>query len=193
MKYNTCPKCKTKITADLAECPECGSHFSDSMQEHSTPREKSRVAMLPTVIAGVLIVIAFAGGLLFNASRHPTSETPISTPEIIETIAPTPSPTPTVTSIRLYAFGRELNADGFTAYVGDKAFALTVEVEPELRNPAVSWSITDSHDSSESAALVISPDGMSCEFTALKPTGKNELTVRCFGAEIVIPVYLWER
>ena len=57
MKYNTCPKCKTKITADLAECPECGSHFSDSMQEHSTPREKSRVAMLPTVIAGDLIVI----------------------------------------------------------------------------------------------------------------------------------------
>ena len=162
MKYNTCPKCKTKITADLAECPECGSHFSDSMQEHSTPREKSQ-------------------------------PTPLPTPEIIETIAPTPSPTPTVTSIRLYAFGRELDADGFTAYVGDKAFALTVEVEPELRNPAVSWSITDSHDSSESAALVISSDGMSCEFTALKPTGKNELTVRCFGAEIVIPVYLWER
>ena len=86
MNYNTCPKCKTKISADLAECPECGSHFSDSMQEHSTPREKSRVAMLPTVIAGVLIFIAFAGGLLFNASRHPTSETPISTPEIVETI-----------------------------------------------------------------------------------------------------------
>jgi hypothetical protein len=163
------------------------------MQEHSTPREKSRVAMLPTVIAGVLIVFAFVGGLLFNASRHPTSETPISTPAIIETIAPTPSPTPTVTSIRLYAFGRELDAEGFTAYVGDKAFTLTVEVEPEIKNPAVSWSITDSHDSSESAALVISPDGMSCEFTALKPTGKNELTVRCFGAEIVIPVYLWER
>ena len=151
------------------------------------------MAMLPTVIAGVLIFIAFAGGLLFNASRHPTSETPIATPEIIEIVASTPSPTPTVTSIRLYAFGRELDADGFTAYVGDKAFTLTVEVEPEIKNPAVSWSITDSHDSSESAALVISSDGLSCEFTVLKPTGKNELTVRCFGAEIVIPVYLWER
>ena len=98
-----------------------------------------------------------------------------------------------MTRIRLYAFGRELDADGFTAYVGDKAFTLTVEVEPEIKNPALSWSITDSHDSSESAALVISSDGLSCEFTVLKPTGKNELTVRCFGAEIVIPVYLWER
>ena len=143
MKYNTCPKCKTKISADLAECPECGSHFSDSMQEHSTPREKSRVAMLPTVIAGVLIFIAFAGGLLFNASRHPTSETPSPTPEIIEIVASTPSPTPTVTSIRLYTFGRELDADGFTAYVGDKAFTISIILEPEIRNPAVSWSITD--------------------------------------------------
>ena len=191
MKYNTCPKCKTKITADLAECPECGSLFSDSTEEPSTPREKPRVAILPSIVAGLLIVIAFGGGLLFNASRRPASEVPIATPEIIETIAPTP--TPTVTSIRLYAFGRELDADGFTAYVGDKSFSLSITLEPEVRNPEVSWSITDSHDSSESAALVISPDGMSCEFTALKPTGKNELTVRCFGAEIVIPVYLWER
>ena len=193
MKYNTCPKCKTKITADLAECPECGSLFSDSTEEPSTPREKPRVAILPSIIAGLLIVIAFGGGLLFNVSRRPASEVPIATPEVIETIAPTPSPTPTVTSIRLYAFGRELDDDGFTAYVGDKAFTLTVEVEPEVRNPAVSWSILDSRGTSESAALVISPDGISCEFTALKPTGKNKLTVRCFGAEIVIPVYLWER
>ena len=109
-----------------------------------------------------------------------------------ETIAPTPSPTPTVTSIRLYAFGRELDADGFTAYVGDKAFTLTVEVEPKVRNPAVSWSILDSHGGNDSAELAIGPDGLSCEFKAIKPTGKNELTVRCFGAEVVIPVYLWE-
>ena len=100
--------------------------------------------------------------------------TTLPTPEIIETIAPTPTPTPTVTNIRLYAFGRELDADGFTAYVGDKAFTLSITLEPEVRNPTVSWSILDSHGTDESADLAISPDGMSCEFTALKPTGKNE-------------------
>ena len=181
MKYNTCPKCKSKISADLAECPECGYVFSVN---------KNRA---PILIGSCLLIAAFAGGLAFNIKAVAPEPTPSPTPEIFEIVAPTPTPTPTVTSIRLYAFGRELDDDGFTAYVGDKAFTLTVEVEPELRNPAVSWSITDSHDSSESAALVISSDGMSCEFTALKPTGKNELTVRCFGAEIVIPVYLWER
>ena len=181
MKYNTCPKCKSKISADLAECPECGYVFSVN---------KNRT---PILVGSCLLIAAFAGGLAFNLKSTTPEPTPLPTPEIVETIAPTPSPTPTVTSIRLYAFGRELDADGFIAYVGDKAFTLSIILEPEIRNPAVSWSITDSHDSSKSAVLVISSDGLSCEFTALKPTGKNELTVRCFGAEIVIPVYLWER
>ena len=33
--------------------------------------------------------------------------------------------TPTVDSVEVYAFGRELDADGFTAYVGDKPFTLS--------------------------------------------------------------------
>jgi hypothetical protein len=176
MKYNTCPQCKTKVSDDLAQCPECG---------HSFGTRKNRI---PVVFGSCLLIAAFAGGLAFNLGSELHNAVPSAAPEIIETLAPaTPVPTPTVDSIEVYAFGRELDADGFTAYVGDKSFTLSAYPQPEISHPQISWSVGDSVE------LSVSSDTLTCEFTALKPTGKNELTVSCYGAEITIPVYLWER
>ena len=176
MKYNTCPQCKTKVSDDLAQCPECG---------HSFETRKNRI---PVVFGSCLLIAAFAGGLAFNLGSELHNAVPSAAPEIIETLAPaTPVPTPTVDSIEVYAFGRELDADGFTAYVGDKPFTLSAYPQPEISHPQISWSVGDSVE------LSVSSDTLTCEFTALKPTGKNELTVRCYGAEVTIPVYLWER
>jgi len=176
MKYNTCPQCKTKVSDDLAQCPECG---------HSFGTRKNRI---PVVFGSCLLIAAFAGGLAFNLGSELHNAVPSAAPEIIETLAPaTPVPTPTVDSIEVYAFGRELDADGFTAYVGDKPFTLSAYPQPEISHPQIIWSVGDSVE------LSVSSDTLTCEFTALKPTGKNELTVRCYGAEVTIPVYLWER
>ena len=176
MKYNTCPQCKTKVSDDLAQCPECG---------HSFGTRKNRI---PVVFGSCLLIAAFAGGLAFNLGSELHNAVPSAAPEIIETLAPaTPVPTPTVDSIEVYAFGRELDADGFTACVGDKPFTLSAYPQPEISHPQISWSVGDSVE------LSVSSDTLTCEFTALKPTGKNELTVRCYGAEVTIPVYLWER
>ena len=176
MKYNTCPQCKTKVSDDLAQCPECG---------HSFGTRKNRI---PVVFGSCLLIATFAGGLAFKLGSELHNAVPSAAPEIIETLAPaTPVPTPTVDSIEVYAFGRELDADGFTAYVGDKPFTLSAYPQPEISHPQISWSVGDSVE------LSVSSDTLTCEFTALKPTGKNELTVRCYGAEVTIPVYLWER
>ena len=176
MKYNTCPQCKTKVSDDLAQCPECG---------HSFGTRKNRI---PVVFGSCLLIAAFAGGLAFNLGSELHNAVPSAAPEIIETLAPaTPVPTPTVDSIEVYAFGRELDADGFTAYVGDKPFTLSAYPQPEISHPQISWSVGDSVE------LSVSSDTLTCAFTAMKPTGKNELTVRCYGAEVTIPVYLWER
>ena len=169
MKYNTCPQCKTKVSDDLAQCPECG---------HSFGTRKNRI---PVVFGSCLLIAAFAGGLAFNLGSELHNAVPSAAPEIIETLAPaTPVPTPTVDSIEVYAFGRELDADGFTAYVGDKPFTLSAYPQPEISHPQISWSVGDSVE------LSVSSDTLTCEFTALKPTGKNELTVRCYGAEVTI-------
>ena len=176
MKYNTCPHCKTKVSAELSECPECGYAFG------------ARKNHVPAIIGSCLLVAAFAGGLAWNLRSEPRRAEPSPAPEIIETLPPaTPVPTPTVDAVEVYAFGRKLDADGFTAYVGDKPFTLSAYPQPELSNPQISWSIGDSVD------LSVSGDTLTCEFTALKPSGKNELTVSCYGAELTIPVYLWER
>lgn len=101
-----------------------------------------------------------------------------------------PTPSPTITSLRLLASGGELGEDGFTTYVEDRPIEITVEIEPKMiRRPPIYWSVSDE----KAAMLTISEDGTSCKFSALKAAGKIELTVRCYGAETVIPVYLWER
>ena len=176
MKYNTCPRCKTKISVELAQCPECGHTFGE------------RKNHMPAIIGSCLLIAAFTGGLAFSLGAEFHTVEPSPTPEIIETLAPaTPVPTPTVDSIEIYAFGRELDADGFTAYVGDKPFTLSAYPQPEISHPQISWSNGDS------AELSVRSDTLTCEFTALKPTGKNELIVQCYGAKITIPLYLWER
>ena len=50
-----------------------------------------------------------------------------------------------------------------------------------------------SNSDPEAANLSVGDDRLSCSFTALKPSGKNELTVKCYGMEYSIPVYLWKR
>ena len=158
------------------------------MQEEKTEKKSSRSPAL-TILGVLLIAVSIACAVLAVTASGWKTPKAAPTPEIVETAAPaTPSPTPTVEKINLYAFGRELNEDGFTAYVGDKPFAITAEILSDASQPEVEWFASDA----ESVALSVSEDGMSCEFSALKPSGKNELTVRCYGYELVVPVYLWE-
>ena len=180
MKEKNCPRCRAKLSPDSSVCPKCGFSYKP---------DKERIF----TIAGIcLICVAFAGGILFNMKSEARIPEPTPTIEVIEFFEtpappPTPTPTPSVESIEVYAFGRKLDADGFTAYVGDKPFTLSAYPQPNLPRPEVTWSVGDS------ASLSVSGDTLTCEFTALKPSGKNELIVRCYGAEVVIPVYLWEK
>lgn len=193
----TCPACGEEYSGELEKCPFCGKRISkDSPQRRKTFFKKPNLRLpkvnfnLPTVVGACLIMTAFTAGIIFNIAANARIPAPVETPEVFvlaEPVIPTPTPTPTINGIKLYAFGRELDADGFTAYVGDKAFSISAEVDPQIPRPYVSWYINDS------ASLSVSDNGLSCEFKALKPTGKNELTVTCYGAETTIPVYLWER
>lgn len=141
------------------------------------------------ILGIVLIAVGIVCAILAMTSSGWRISRVTPTLEILETPAPpTPSPTPTVENIRLYAFGRELNEDGFTAYVGDKPFTLTAEIVTDAVKPEIEWLASDE----ESVALSVSADSLSCEFTAIKPSGKNELTIRCYGYELIVPVYLWE-
>ena len=153
----------------------------------------------PYEIGAVILIIAVVIATTINfvtvgRERKSAASAVAAEPTAMVTTIParpsaTPVATPTVDSIKLYAFGSELNEDGFTAYVGDRPFTLSIVLEPALNNVPVNWVLSDS----ESARLAVSDDRMSCEFTALKPSGKNELTISCYGTEVVFPVYLWER
>ena len=157
-------------------------------QEVKTEKKSSRSPAL-TILGVLLIAVSIACAVLAVTASGWKIPKATPTPEIVETAAPaTPSPTPMVEKINLYAFGRELNEDGFTAFVGDKPFTITAKILSDASQPEVEWFASDA----ESVALSVSEDGMSCEFSALKPSGKNELTVRCYGYELVVPVYLWE-
>ncbi|MCR5088023.1 MAG: hypothetical protein K6C08_00745 [Oscillospiraceae bacterium] len=100
-----------------------------------------------------------------------------------------PKTEPDITSIRLFAYGSDRTDEGFTAYVGDKPITLSVELEPAIDQPPVSWSISNS----VAAELTVSDDKMSCKFTPLKASGKIELVVSCYDKEAVFPVYVWDR
>ena len=163
-------------------------------------RKQTNQTLKPIIIGAVVLAVAVIVGTVINFltldpsdHRKASAESVPPTPEAVVTVAPpptpTPTPTPTVNSIKLIAYGRELDADGFTTYVGDQPSLLSLELDPTLTNPPVVWNMSDS----ESASLTVSDDRMSCEFTALKPSGKNELTISCYGTEVVFPVYLWER
>ena len=163
-------------------------------------REKDQKAVLrPASIGAVVLVIAviiattitFASVIREKKAAADAETVPDAPKVIVVPARPSTAPTaePTVNSIKLFAYGGELDADGFTAYVGDRPIVLSIEIEPQLPHPPVYWSVS----SSESARLVVSDDRMSCEFTALKPSGKNELIISCYGTKVVFPVYLWER
>lgn len=188
-----CKFCGAEYTAGLPNCPVCGKSEADELPKRERREEKrSRRSSPLTALFLCLISIAFIGGTLVNFTHQTPVAAAMEVPEAVETAEPTPPPTPrptpTVNGIQVYAFGRELDADGFTAYVGDRPFTLYISLDPALPRPVVDWFMSDS----SSADLTVSSDGMSCEFTALKPSGRNELTVRCYGAETVIPVFLWE-
>ena len=154
-------------------------------------RKDRRLTILPPLIGALLMILALTGGILVTKYTDKPVTVPEPTSKVIVVPARTPGPsvTPEITSIHLYALGAELGDDGFTAYVGDRALTLSVEVEPKLVHPPVYWSFSDP----ESVSLTMGEDRVTCSFTALKPSGKNELTVRCYGAEVSIPVYLWKK
>ena len=141
----------------------------------------------------VAVILNFVSLHQTNKPAEPAKETPTQVSEVqapvTEAPTATPAATPAVTDIKLYAYGRELTGDGFTIYVGDKPVDLFVDLEPDLTSPPVIWSVSDS----EAASLNVSSDRLSCSFAALKPKGRIELSVRCYGTELVMPVYLWDR
>ncbi|MBR4474936.1 MAG: hypothetical protein IKS55_15040 [Oscillospiraceae bacterium] len=146
--------------------------------------------ILLAVATLVAILLNFLTLYLAKKAAEPAVEEAPSKVTYIQARPPsTPAPTPTISSLRLYAGGGELTADGFTTYVEDRPIEITVVTEPKITRPPVYWSLSDE----KAASLTISDDRTSCKFTALKPVGKTELTVSCYGAEMTIPVYLWER
>ena len=157
-------------------------------------RKQNSILMDPALIGACLVVIALIAALVVNlVSTRPMREAAVPTapvPAAVQTPAPEPSASaPAVSRIRVYAYGRELGEEGFTAYVGDDPFTLYCALDPDQTDPTVVWSASDS----SAVSLTISEDRMSCRFTALKAAGRIELKVSCQEAETVFPVYLWGR
>ena len=204
-----CPKCGVEFSAMKYKCPSCGkrrtmendsefaipdpvlsTHKDEEMPAAVSPAAFQKNRKIQTILGASLIAVSIFTGTLSVVSLQARRTRIEVTPEPVVTAIPTPSPTPTPTinSIRLYDCGQELT-DGFTAYIGDDPLTLSVELDPAVTRPSVSWSMGDR----SVASLSVSSDGLSCEFYALKPSGKNELVVRCYGAELTVPVFLWER
>ena len=147
-------------------------------------------AVFLAVAAVVAVILNFLSVYQRQKAKRPVAEeTGPKVTFIAARPSAAPTPTPAVSSLRLYAFGGELGADGFTTYVEDRAIEISAELEPKLSRPPIYWSVSDD----KAASLTVSDDRMSCKFLAVKPAGKIELTVSCYGMETVIPVYLWER
>ena len=161
----------------------------DSMEKSIRRARNGAILLAAAVLIAVLVnfVPSFRLPALHRAEEA-VEETPKVT-YIAARPSVEPTPTPTITGLKVSTYGTELTADGFTTYVGDKAVVLTAAVEPYLSHPPITWSVSDT----ECAALAIGDDRTKCEFRALKPAGKKELTVSCYGAEVTFPVYLWER
>ena len=153
-------------------------------------RANRRLVILPPLLGALFMILALTGGTLVSLHKERPAAEPEPTAKVIVVPARTPGVTvaPTVNSITLSAFGGNIGPDVFTAYVGDK-FVLTAEIDPTYINPPVRWSFSDP------ASVILTPgdNRLTCTFNVQKPSGKNELTVSCYGTELVIPVYLWER
>ena len=146
-------------------------------------------AKIGAIVLAAAVIIGVAVMLLSSPKSVKAEPTPESTAVPVVSAAPTPTPVPDLTAIRLYAYGRELNADGITLYVGDKPVEIYVDLEPKGLNYPVEWSFSNE----EAVSLEPSDDGMKCTVTVLQPKGKNELKVVCHNLYTTIPVYLWER
>ena len=146
-------------------------------------------AKIGAIVLAAAVIIGVAVMLLSSPKSVKAEPTPESTAVPGVSAAPTPTPVPDLTAIRLYAYGRELNADGITLYVGDKPVEIYVDLEPKGLNYPVEWSFSNE----EAVSLEPSDDGLKCTVTVLQPKGKNELKVVCHNLYTTIPVYLWER
>ena len=146
-------------------------------------------AKIGAILLGAAVIIGVFVMLLSFPRDVEVEPTPEPTVAPVISAAPTPTPAPELTAIRLYAFGRELNADGITLYVGDKPVEIYVDLEPKGLNYPVEWSFSNE----EAVSLEASDDGLKCTVTVLQPKGKNELKVVCHNLYTTIPVYLWER
>jgi len=156
-------------------------------------RKDTNQLLKPAMIGAILLAAAVIIGVLvmvLSSPKSPKAEpTPEPTPVPVVSTPPTPTPATELTAIRLYAYGRELNADGITLYVGDKPVEIYLDLEPEGLNYPVEWSFSNE----EAVSLEASEGGMKCTVTALQPKGKNELKVACHNLYTTIPVYLWEK
>ena len=145
----------------------------------------------PAKIGAILLAAAVIVGVLVMIVSSPRSAAPAPTPEptLVPTVSatPTPTPPPSITAIRLYAFGRQLDDGGITLYVGDKPVELYADIEPAGSGLPVEWSFSNEE------AVTLDVEDTKCTVTVLQPKGKNELTVTCGNLYTAIPVYLWER
>ena len=159
-------------------------------------RKETNQMLKPAKIGAILLVAAVIVGVLVMVLSSPKKEQveptaqPTSDPVPVQTdTEPTPAPTPELTAIRMYAYGRQLDADGITLYVGDKPVEIYLDLEPKGLNFPVEWSFSNP----DAVSLEVSDDGMKCTVTVLQPKGKNELKVVCHNLYTTIPVYLWEK
>ncbi len=147
-------------------------------------------AIMLAVATAVAIALNFLSLYQREKAKEVIKEEPASKVIVLQARPSTAAtPTPAISSIRLYAAGGELGEDGFTMYVEDRPIEITAVMEPKLIRPPIYWSVSDE----KAAKLTVSDDRTSCKFSAIKPAGKIELTVSCYGTETVIPVYLWNR
>ena len=157
--------------------------------ERKDPNQVLKSTKIGAILLAVAVIIGVSVMLLSSPRSVKVDPTPQPTAAPVVSAAPAPTPAPELTAIRLYAYGRELNADGITLYVGDKPVEIYADLEPKGLNYPVEWSFSNE----EAVSLEASDDGMKCTVSVLQPKGKNELKVVCHNLYTTIPVYLWER
>ena len=157
--------------------------------ERKDPNQVLKSTKIGAILLAVAVIIGALVMLLSSPRSVKVDPTPQPTAAPVVSAAPAPTPAPELTAIRLYAYGRELNADGITLYVGDKPVEIYADLEPKGLNYPVEWSFSNE----EAVSLEASDDGMKCTVSVLQPKGKNELKVVCHNLYTTIPVYLWER
>ena len=157
--------------------------------ERKDPNQVLKSAKIGAILLAVAVIIGVLVMLLSSPRSVKVDSTPQPTAAPVASAAPTPTPAPELTAIRLYAYGRELYADGITLYIGDKPVEIYADLEPKGLNYPVEWSFSNE----EAVSLEASDDGMKCTVSVLQPKGKNELKVVCHNLYTTIPVYLWER